>query len=144
MELPRTEPIPSFHDGSFDGVWIPADNMAHLFLTTVEHKRFTIVLEGVKAMHLENVRQGNIVFGMNLIGTDQLTESHIELLYELSNIARDQQIATLLASARQGGLRMLEMTTSYGAEGVVLFKGIELLDGQAMINSMPADPLWRG
>jgi hypothetical protein len=142
MESSRTEAIPSFHDGSFDGVWIPADNMAHLFLTTVEHKRFTVVLDGVKTMHLENVRQGNIVFAVSIIDTGQLTESHIEsLLYELSNIARDRQIATLLASARQEGLRMLEMTTSYGAEGVVLFKRIELLEGQAMKNSTPSDPL---
>jgi len=81
-------------------------------------------------MHLENVREGNIVFDVSLIDTGQLTESHIESLYELSKVARDRQIATLLASARQEGLRMLEMTTSYGAEGVVLFKGIELLQGQ--------------
>jgi hypothetical protein len=141
MESSRTEAIPSFHDGSFDGVWIPAENMAHLFLTTVEHKRFTVVLDGVKAMHLENVRQGNIVFAVSIIDTGQLTESHIESLYELSNIARDRQIATHLASARQAGLKMLEMTTSYGAEGVVLFKRIELLEGQAMKNSTPSDPL---
>ena len=32
---------------------------------------------------------------------------------------------------------MLEMTTSYGAEGVVLFKSIGLLEGQVM----PADQL---
>ena len=130
MELSRSEAIPTFHDGSFDGVWISADNMVQLFLTTVDHKRFTVVLDGVKAMHLENVREGNIVFDVSLIDTGQLTERHIESLYELSNVARDRQIATLLASARQEGLRMLEMTTSYGAEGVVLFKGIELLQGQ--------------
>ena len=84
------------------------------------------MLEGVKALHLWNIREGNIVFDLILIDTDQLTEGHIESAYELSTIARDRQIATLLASARQEGLRMLEMTTSYGAEGVVLFKGIEI------------------
>ncbi len=141
MESLRTDAIPSFHDGSFDGVWIPGENMAHLFLTTVDHKRFTVVLDGVKALHLENVREGNVVFDVNLTDTGQLTESHLESLYELSNVARDRQIATLLASARQAGLRMLEMTTSYGAEGVVLFKDIQLVEGQAMINSMSPDPL---
>jgi hypothetical protein len=130
MELPRLDAIPSFHDGSFDGVWIPAKNIAHLFLTTVDHKRFTVALYGVKALHLWNIRQGNIVFDVSLIDTDQLTEGHIESVYQLSNVARDRQIARHLASARQEGLRMLEMTTSYGAEGVVLFKGIELSERQ--------------
>ena len=83
MDLSRSEAMPSFHDGSFDGVWIPAGKMAHLFLTTVDHKRFTVVLKGVKAMHLENVREGNIVFDVTLIDTGQLTESHIESLYDL-------------------------------------------------------------
>lgn len=141
MELSQAEAIPSFHDGSFDGVWIPGDNMAHLFLTTVDHERFTLVLDGVRAMHLENIREGNVVFDVILLDTGKLTESHIESLYELSNIARDGQIAALLAAARQESLRMLEMTTSYGAEGVILFKDIELLRGQVMMKSMPAGPL---
>src|ERR1700719_1493441 len=101
-----------------------------LFLTTTDNKRFTVALEGVRALHLWNIREGNIVFDLILIDTDQLTEGHIESAYELSNIARDRQMATLLASARQEGLRMLEMTTSYGAEGVVLFKSIELSERQ--------------
>ena len=130
MELSRSDTIPSFHDGSFDGVWIPAKNKAHLFLTTADNKRFTVALEGVRALHLWNIREGNIVLDLILIDTDQLTEGHIESAYELGNIARDLQLATLLASARQEGLRMLEMTTSYGAEGVVLFKGIELSERQ--------------
>jgi hypothetical protein len=132
MELSRSDAIPSFHDGSFDVVWIPAKNKAHLFLTTVDNKRFTVALEGVKALHLWNMRQGNIVFEVSLIETDQLTESHIESAYELSNMARDRQIATLLATARQEGLRILEMTTSYGAEGVVLFKGIKASERQEL------------
>jgi len=127
---PKSDAIPSFHDGSFDGVMIPAENKAHLFLTTLDNQQFTLALEGVKALHLWNIREGNIVFEVGFIDTDQLTESHIESAYEISDIGRDRQIATLLASARKEGLRMLEMTTSYGAEGVVLFKDIELLERQ--------------
>jgi hypothetical protein len=130
MEFSRSDALPSFHDGSFDGVWIPADGKVHLFLTTVENKQFTVALEGVKALHLWNIRAGNIVFDVSLIDTDQLTGAHMESAYELSDIARDQSIASHLASARQEGLRMLEMTTSYGAEGVALFKHIDLLEGE--------------
>jgi hypothetical protein len=126
MELLRSDAIPSFHDGSFDGLLIPAKNKAHLFLTTVDKRRFTVALDGVKSLHLSNVREGNIVFDVIVVDTDQLTEGHIESACELSDIDKDRQVAKLLASARQEGLRMLEMTTSYGAEGVVLFKGIEL------------------
>ena len=130
--MPRADAIPSFHDGSFDGVWIPGENQVHLFLTTVDNKRFTVALEGVKALHLWNIREGNIVFDVSLINADQLNESHIESAYELGVIDRDQEIATLLASARQEDLRMLEMTTSYGAERVVLFKGIEISERQQL------------
>ena len=130
MESSESDAIPSFHDGSFDGVWLPANNTAHLFLTTSDNKRFTVVFEGVKSLRLWNIKEGNIVLDVSLIETDQLTESHIESAYELSDIARDRQIATLLASARHEGLRMFESTPSYGAEGVVLFTGIKLLDRQ--------------
>ena len=130
MELSRSDAIPSFHDGSFDGVLIPAKNKAHLFLTTADNKRFTVAFDGVRALRLSNIRQGNIVLDISLVNTDQLTEGHIESAYELSDIGRDRQVAGLLASARQEGLRMFEMTTSFGAEGVVLFKNIELLERQ--------------
>jgi len=76
MELARSDAIPSFHDESFDGVWIPVKNKVHLFLTTVDNKRFTVGLEGVKALHLWNIREGNL--DVSLIDTDQLTEGHIE------------------------------------------------------------------
>ena len=92
MELPQSDALPSFHDGSFDGMWIQANNKVQ---STAPVER-------------------------------TLNKGHIESAYELSNIARDQEIAKLLASARQEGLRLLEMTTSYGVEGIVLFKGIEL------------------
>lgn len=137
MELSRSDAIPSFHDGSFDGLLIPGKNKVHLFLTTLDNQRFTIALDGVDAMHLWNIRAGNIVFDVSLIDTDQLDGSHMESAYELSDIARGQAVASHLASARQAGLRMLEMTTSYGAEGVVLFKDIELLERPAIAERKP-------
>ena len=95
----------------------------------MDRKRFTVVLEGVKALHIWNIREGNIVFDVSLIESDKLTEDHIESAYEISVVARDRQIAGLLSSARQEGLRMLEMTTSYGASGVCTLQRHRSLGG---------------
>jgi hypothetical protein len=134
---PQSDAIPDFHDGSFDGVLLHAGDKAYLFLTTLDNKQFTLAVRGVKSLHLRNIREGNIVLGVRLIETDHLTEGDIDAVCELSDIDKDRQIAKLLASARQEGLRMLEMTTSYCAEGVVLFKDLELSEKQPPLPDLP-------
>jgi hypothetical protein len=42
--------MPDFHDGSFDGLYLPGDKKAQLFLTTLDKEPFTIVLHGVEAL----------------------------------------------------------------------------------------------
>lgn len=130
MELSRSDAMPSFHDGSFDGLYLPGDKRARLFLTTLNKEQFTIVLDGVEALRLCDVKEGNIVNGVLFIDTNELTEGHISFAHDLSDIARDKEhIAACLASAQKAGLRGLAIKSSYGLEGVVLFKRIEFSKG---------------
>jgi hypothetical protein len=132
VELLVGETEPSFHDGSFDGVWLPGDKSVYLFVRTVDDKRFTIVLRDVFSMKLDNVRQGNSIFDITLTDTDQLTAERLLAIYEVSDVKRDEQIARLLASTRAQRLKMLEMSTSYGAEGGALCRSAHIGEGTFM------------
>jgi hypothetical protein len=125
-ELSGSGAIPDFHDGFFDGVWISAEKTVHLFVRTMDNKQFKIVLGGVKALKLSNIREGNIILDVCLVNTDQLTASHIATAYEISDASKNHQITNLLTSARQANLKMLQLRSSYGAEGVVLCRSAEL------------------
>ncbi len=132
--------IPGFHDGSFDGVWISAEGTVHLFVRTEDNKAFNIVLRGVKALKLSNIREGNIILDVGLVDTDQLTASHIASVYEISDVGKDAQITNLLTSARRASLKMLQLWSSYGAEGVVLCRSAELTK-PTIIDPTLSDPV---
>jgi hypothetical protein len=138
-ELSRSKAIPGFHDGFFDGMWI-SEETVYLFLRTADNKRCEIVLGGVKALKLSNVLEGNIILDLGLVDTNQLTESHIASVYEISDVAKDSQIKNLLTSARRASLKMLQLRSSYGAEGVVLCGSAELTE-PTIIDSRLSDPL---
>jgi hypothetical protein len=137
-ELPPGD-IPGFHDGFFDGVWI-SEETVYLFVRTADNKRSEIVLGGVEALKLSNVREGNIIFDVGLVDTDQLTESDIASVYEISEVGKDAQITNLLTSARRASLKMLQLSSSYGAEGAVLCRSAELTEPR-IIGSTFSDPL---
>jgi hypothetical protein len=132
--------IPGFHDGFFDGVRISAEGTVHLFIRTADNKQFEIVLGGVKALKLSNIREGNIILDVGLVDTDQLTASHIASVYEISDVGKDAQITNLLTSARRSSLKMLQLRSSYGAEGVVLCRSADLTE-PTTIDSRFSDPL---
>jgi hypothetical protein len=117
--------MPDFHDGFFDGLWISDPGRIHLFLMTVDKQPFTLVLSGVKAMNVTNVKKGNIILELMLLDTQQLTAEHIYESYELFAEQRESQVEKLLSSARRGGLSALQMSSSYGAECTAIFRRAE-------------------
>jgi hypothetical protein len=123
---------PTFHDGLFEGVWISDKKTVHLFLRTADNNRLRMVLRRVRAMKLSNIREGNIIFDITVLDTDELTASHIVSVYEISDINRDQQTSKLLTLAREKRLKMLELRSSYGAEGAVLYETAELSETTIM------------
>jgi hypothetical protein len=70
--------VPSFHDGRFDGFWIPTDDTVHLFLRTQGGERFTRILKGVERLNLSEIREGNIIFDLVFRDAEGLAISDME------------------------------------------------------------------
>jgi hypothetical protein len=118
--------LPNLHDGFFDGVWLSANKSVHLFVRTVAGERSTIVLTDVEALNINGLRTGNIIFELVLIAPDRLTIEDMTQAYGLKP-DEAEQAHKFLSKAQERNLSALEMNTSYGAEGKVLFRTIDAL-----------------
>ena len=116
--------IPNFHDGYFDGIWIGPNKLVHCFLRTVTEQSFVLILEGVQALVLTDLKQGNIILDLVFRSTGEITPSDIEELYGVG--PGTPQAATLLKSTTERGLQVLEINPTYGAQGLVLFQNWNL------------------
>jgi hypothetical protein len=77
-------------------------------------------------MKLGNVRNGNILFGVVVIRSEELTFSHVADVYDVPRgNGREDRLSHLLAFARKRALVGLELSSSYGAEGVALALSVE-------------------
>ncbi len=126
--------LPNLHDGYFDGVWLSDNKRACLFVRTVGEERSTILLTDVATLNIRNLRQGNIIFDVVITASHALTVSDIEQAYDLKSEDEDKA-QKLLNKARQEGLSALAISSSYGAEGDVLFRNIEVAPGHVLANS---------
>src|SRR6202158_2031395 len=54
--------IPSFHDGFFDGFRLDSNKSLQIFLRTANKVPHTLLLEGVQALAISGVKEGNIIF----------------------------------------------------------------------------------
>ena len=111
--------LPSFHDGYFDGLWLGLNKRAHLFLRTVNGESFVMVLEGVKALALNEVKEGNIIFDFAFRSTEKIVHADMEELYAVGS--DPLPLVKALQAANAEGLQILELNSSYGAHGLVLF-----------------------
>ena len=118
--------LPDMHDGFFEGVFASKSKMAHLYFRSYDGKSSTVVLGEVERMDISSFKDGNIVFDIVLVDSDDLSVEHMERLYEPSNPENNGQ---RLIQAREKGLRVLEVNPSYGAECTALFRSIEVLAG---------------
>ncbi len=125
--------IQNFHDGRFDGFWIAADEVVHLFLRTQGGERFTLILRGVGRLSLAEIKEGNIIFDLIFRDADQLTPSDMEELYDVD--AGSSQAVSLLKKARERGLRAWQINPSYGASALFLFQTSELRETHLDPNS---------
>ena len=126
--------IPSFHDGYFEGLWTGPNNEVHIFLRALDGASFTLVLHGVDALSLSEIKQGNIIFDILVREAPDLTLNDIQEVY---GVASDSPKASELLDYKvKQGLQILEINSSYGAQGGVFFRTIDLRDG-----SYPAVPL---
>jgi hypothetical protein len=116
--------IPNFQDGHFDGPWIGPSKLVKLFLRTPDGKSFVLVLKEVDALALSEIKQGNIILDLVVRSTEELTLSDMAELYGVDVDA--PQATNLLSAKREQGFQLLELYSSYGAQGVVLFQTFEI------------------
>ncbi len=121
--------IPDFHDGHFDGLSIRPNKLVHLFLRTLDDQSFALILGGVERLALTDVKEGNIIFELVFRTSVAITPSDIEQLYSVG--PDTSQGLSLLRSAKERGLQVLEVSSSYGAQGLVLFQSWELRQQEA-------------
>jgi hypothetical protein len=120
---------PDFHDGHFDGLSIRPNKLVHLFLRTLDEQSFVLILEGVERLALTDFKEGNIIFELAFRTSEAITPSDIEQLYGVD--AGSSQVVSQLKSATERGLQVLEVSSSYGAQGLVLFQSWELTRREA-------------
>lgn len=111
---------PSFREGYFDGFWIGPGKLVHFYLRTADQQPFMLILEGVQALTLSGVKQGNIILDLVFRPTQEITQSDMEELYGVG--ADTPQVMNLLKTATERQLQVLELSPSYGAQGLVLFQ----------------------
>jgi len=116
--------FPNFHDGYFDGVSIGPNKLVQFFLRTVNEQSFVLILEGVQSLVLTDVRQGNIILDLAIRSTGEITRSDIEELYGVG--PDTPQATSMLKTATERALQVLEINPSYGAQGLVLFQSWNL------------------
>ncbi|ABF39207.1 hypothetical protein Acid345_0202 [Candidatus Koribacter versatilis Ellin345] len=120
--------LSEMHDGYFDGAWNSGYGETHLFLRSNSGFRGTVVLRGVAAANVESFRQGNVIFDIETIPTEQLTSSNISDSYGLAS-DEESRCEKLLALAKSEGLSILNVNPSYGAQCTFLYRSAEILDG---------------
>jgi hypothetical protein len=116
--------IPNFHDGQFDGLRIDPSKLVNLFLRTQDGTSFTLILQEVDALTISEVKQGNIILDLVFRSSGQLTASDMAELFGVDVDA--PQAANLLRAKCQQGFQLLEVNSSYGAQGLILFQTCEI------------------
>ena len=77
------------------------------------------MLDGVQALVLNDVKQGNIILDLVIREGAEITKNDVAQVYGLND---DSVTKNKLETAVNGGFQILEINPSYGAEGLILFK----------------------
>ncbi len=113
---------PDFHDGFVDGVLLSGPSV-RILLRTVEGDRFTLILNELEALRVNDLRKGNIVFEVVFLEPKELDASFVFELYGYSDehkktFALDEWVK----EATRKGLTAIEITPSYGCTILAIFK----------------------
>ena|ERR1700683_5449065 len=123
-----------FHDGYFEGIWIPAKGTAHVYLATSDRQRSTAVLSGVVMVRVTGFREGNIILDVGTWGASEPTLEEIAILYDLK-LAHEPEAweLQLLERVRNESLCLFEINCSYGGECLILAESVQLLSREEWI-----------
>jgi len=127
--------IPNLHDGYFDGLWLSGNKEntgACLFVRAADGERYTLTLTGVVRLNIQDIRQGNIILDVLLIPPDILTVERVGQAYDLEGEHDEAMAHRMFEKAQQERLCALEMSTSYGAYGTILFRAAAIVPGHIL------------
>jgi hypothetical protein len=134
----RRMELSDLHDGYFDGIWLAASDRAHLFLRTLSGSCSTLVLTGVAAANVTNLRTGNIIFDAVIVPTERLTSADVIEAHQLQST--DSQVAEkALRKAQEMNLSALQISSSYGAECSFLFRSSQMLPNHVLAEPLPTN-----
>lgn len=118
-----------FHDGFFEGLWVPEKGVVHVYLRTSGKERITVVLTGVVMLKVAGFKEGNIIFDVTTRDREEITLLDIADLYDLEP---DHQPSTwehqLLEKAQKQGFQLFQISPSYGGSCLALAEVVELTE----------------
>jgi len=117
-----------FHDGFFEGLWIPDKETVHVFLSTLKKERTTVVLTGVVMLKASGLKEGNIIFDVLTRDHDEITLQDIAELYELPGHEPAAWEHQLLKKASDQSFQMFELNPSYGGSCLILARTTEFMN----------------
>jgi hypothetical protein len=117
-----------FHDGFFEGLWIPEKAVVHIFVSTLKKERAVFVLTGVVMVKVTGLKEGNIVLDISTRDHDEIAMLDIAELYELDPEHKPESWEQkLLEKARNESYQIFELNPSYGGSCLVLAHNTELI-----------------
>lgn len=111
----------SFHDDFLDGVCLEGSN-ARLLLRTSSGDPWALLVEDVKALRVDNFREGNIVLNLRLVSTERAVADPV-----LSSMLADK----LLLSAQEAlasSPQVFVLESSFGADLVAMCRSIRMVN----------------
>tara|TARA_Y100001001_G_C7894155_1_gene269290 strand:- start:26 stop:415 length:390 start_codon:yes stop_codon:yes gene_type:complete len=103
------------HDGMFSYIKFVGKNEIELEVVSIGKVRSTLVINGVKLLSLNNLKEANIIDGFYWSKFSELSQSLIEMLpsrFEFSSLSEFQK--------EYANSFLIEMACSYGAEMFIL------------------------
>lgn len=120
-----------FHDGFFEGLRTPEKGIVHVYLSTSERVRTTVVLTGVVMLKVTGFREGNIIFDVLTRDHKEITFQDVAELYELQPshepAAWEKQ---LLEKAQQQSFQIFAINPSYGGSCLILAQAVEFMKNE--------------
>jgi hypothetical protein len=129
-----------FHDGSFDGFWLSGDGTLHIFLNDLTKTKASVaVAKGVFMIRAGEFKAGSIVLSASVQDSEDIDLADMAFICEsdpdgpkvdLSETLQELEAARrreLLQKIRSAGLKLIEISPSYGGYLTAIARQIDVL-----------------
>ena len=115
-----------FHDSLLLSVEITGQDKICLSLRTESGDPYRINLDGVRHFKCDGFREGNTVFEIEQVSSDDIKNEEMEALLHLSKGKRTEEFTRLLIEVSDGTLMFLRISASYGANVISISQNITI------------------